>query len=90
MSLIFDPKSIFGTGQENEWLEGEVDGVLADFLVVGEGKVMRISDHLGWEEASCLVCAGVAAWSGLAIREEDGFDPRCVCQTFKMRRVKSW
>ncbi|KAF8858721.1 hypothetical protein BDZ45DRAFT_704638 [Acephala macrosclerotiorum] len=71
VSLIFDPKSIFGTGQENEWLEGEVDGVLADFLVVGEGKVMRISDHLGWEEASCLVCAGVAAWSGLAIREED-------------------
>ena len=70
MSTIFDQKNIYRREQEREWFGGEVDGVLGDYLVVAGQKVVKIPEYLGWEEASCLPCAGLTAWSGLAMNGE--------------------
>jgi NADPH:quinone reductase-like Zn-dependent oxidoreductase len=43
------------------------DGVLREFGAFDETGVVRIPDHLSFEEAACLPCAGVTAWHALAI-----------------------
>lgn len=63
--LIVDQVSLTGSEQERAWLGGEVEGVLASHLVVGEEKVVGVPRGLGWSEASALPCAGVTAWSAL-------------------------
>jgi NADPH:quinone reductase-like Zn-dependent oxidoreductase len=67
VSPIFDQKSITGQEQSRQWLGGEVDGVLATHVVFSEEKVVKIPEHLSWVEAACLPCAGLTAWSALAI-----------------------
>ena len=44
---------------------GAIDGVLAEFLLVDQDGLVRIPDHLSFEEAACLPCAGVTAWNAL-------------------------
>ncbi len=57
------------------WLDGEVteakarsalggggEGMLAEYVVLHEDGVVRIPDHLSYEEAATLPCAGVTAW----------------------------
>jgi NADPH:quinone reductase-like Zn-dependent oxidoreductase len=44
----------------------ELDGWLTEFVVVAEEALVRIPDHLSFEEASTLPCAAVTAWSALA------------------------
>lgn len=61
---IFDQDSI--TGQEQTWLGGEIDGVLATHLLFAEGKLVIFPQHLSWAEAACLPCAGLTAWNALA------------------------
>ena len=46
-------------------LGGSLDGVLADHVLLGEHGVTRVPDHLSWEEAATLPCAGLTAWSAL-------------------------
>jgi NADPH:quinone reductase-like Zn-dependent oxidoreductase len=46
-------------------LGGPVDGVLAEATVLREGGLVAIPDHLSFEEAACLPCAGVTAWNCL-------------------------
>ncbi|QYJ16479.1 Alcohol dehydrogenase [Rubrobacter xylanophilus DSM 9941] len=46
-------------------LGGAVDGVLAEYVVFEEMGVVKIPDHLSFEEAATLPCAGVTAWVGL-------------------------
>ena len=46
-------------------LGGALDGVLAEEAVLHEGGLVAIPDHLSFEEAACLPCAGVTAWSCL-------------------------
>ena len=46
-------------------LGGTLDGVLAEFMCVNEQGVSRIPDHLSDEEAACLPCAGLTAWSAV-------------------------
>lgn len=65
VSPILDQKSITGHEQAREWLGGDVDGVLATHCVFPENKLVKIPDHLTWEEAACLPCAGLTAWSAL-------------------------
>jgi threonine dehydrogenase-like Zn-dependent dehydrogenase len=48
------------------WLGGEVDGVLANYVVFSEERVVRVPAHLSWAEATCLPCAGLTAWNALA------------------------
>ncbi len=43
-------------------LGGEIDGVLAEYVVLSEEGVVTIPDHLSYEEAATLPCAAVTAW----------------------------
>ena len=43
-------------------LGGSVDGVLAEQVALPASGVVKIPDHLSFEEASTLPCAGVTAW----------------------------
>ena len=44
---------------------GSVSGMLAEMVVATEDSLVRIPDHLTYEEASTLPCAGVTAWNAL-------------------------
>ena len=44
---------------------GSVSGMLAEMIVATEDSLVRIPDHLTFEEASTLPCAGVTAWNAL-------------------------
>ena len=46
-------------------LGGMVDGVLAEFAVLNETGVIKIPDHLSFEEAATLPCAALTAWNAL-------------------------
>jgi len=47
-------------------LGGDVDGMLAEFVVLRESGLVRIPQHLSFEEAATLPCAAVTAWNALA------------------------
>jgi NADPH:quinone reductase-like Zn-dependent oxidoreductase len=47
-------------------LGGDIDGVLADFVVLKETGLVSIPDHLSFQEAATLPCAAVTAWNALA------------------------
>ncbi len=49
-------------GAGSQW-----DGVLREFGALDEDGLVRIPEHLSFEEASTLPCAGVTAWHALAI-----------------------
>ncbi|WP_330283701.1 zinc-dependent alcohol dehydrogenase family protein [Streptomyces sp. NBC_00588] len=40
-------------------------GMLAEYVRLDETAAVRVPDHLTWEEAACLPCAGVTAWNAL-------------------------
>lgn len=46
-------------------LGGALDGVLTEEAVLREGGLTAIPDHLSFEEAACLPCAGLTAWNCL-------------------------
>lgn len=46
-------------------LGGDVDGMLAELVLLDESGVVKIPEHLSYEEASTLPCAGVTAWNAL-------------------------
>lgn len=46
-------------------LGGLIDGMLAEEVILSADGVVRIPDHLTFEEAATLACAGVTAWSAL-------------------------
>lgn len=46
-------------------LGGEIDGVLAEEVSLPEDGLVRVPDHLSFEEASTLPCAAVTAWHAL-------------------------
>src|SRR5713226_7735670 len=53
-------------GQEySAQLGGSLDGMLTEFAVLCEEGVVQIPDHLSFEEAAALPCAGVTAWNAL-------------------------
>jgi NADPH:quinone reductase-like Zn-dependent oxidoreductase len=41
------------------------DGMLAEYALAHERDCVRVPDHLSFEEAACLPCAGVTAWHAL-------------------------
>ena len=47
-------------------LGGDIDGMLADFVVLKEDGLVALPDHLSFQEAATLPCAGVTAWNALA------------------------
>jgi NADPH:quinone reductase-like Zn-dependent oxidoreductase len=44
---------------------GAVDGMLSELIVSHEDGLVHIPDHLSYEEAATLPCAGLTAWNGL-------------------------
>ena len=47
-------------------LGGDIDGMLADFVVLKEEGLVALPDHLSFQEAATLPCAAVTAWNALA------------------------
>ena len=50
-------------------LGGDIDGMLAEYVVLRETGLVRIPDHLSFDEAATLPCAAVTAWNALATGE---------------------
>jgi NADPH:quinone reductase-like Zn-dependent oxidoreductase len=46
-------------------LGGDVDGMLAEYVLLHEDGVVRFPEHLSYEEAATLPCAAVTAWNAL-------------------------
>lgn len=46
-------------------LGGDIDGMLATEVVLAEQGLVRIPEHLSYEEASTLPCAALTAWNAL-------------------------
>jgi len=46
-------------------LGGDVDGMLAEYALLAEDGVVLFPEHLSYEEAATLPCAGVTAWNAL-------------------------
>lgn len=46
-------------------LGGDIDGMLAESVVLNQNGLVRIPEHLSFEEAATLPCAGVTAWNAL-------------------------
>lgn len=46
-------------------LGGDIDGMIAEQIVLSEDGVVKIPEHLSWEQAATLPCAGVTAWNAL-------------------------
>jgi NADPH:quinone reductase-like Zn-dependent oxidoreductase len=58
-------------GAARSALGGEIDGVLAEKVILKERGVVPIPHHLSFEEAATLPCAAVTAWNALTT----DFDP---------------
>lgn len=50
-------------------LGGDIDGMLADYVVLKEAGLVTVPDHLSFQEAATLPCAAVTAWNALAMGE---------------------
>ena len=54
-------------------LGGDVDGMLAEYVALDATGVVRLPEHLSYEEGATLPCAGVTAWN--AVVTEAGTRP---------------
>jgi NADPH:quinone reductase-like Zn-dependent oxidoreductase len=48
-------------------LGGTADGMLAEHVVLEDEGVVKVPDHLSYEEAATLPCAGLTAWHALVV-----------------------
>ena len=48
-------------------LGGDVDGMIAEYVVLPEEGVVRFPAHLSYEEAATLPCAALTAWNALMV-----------------------
>jgi NADPH:quinone reductase-like Zn-dependent oxidoreductase len=46
-------------------LGGDIDGMLAEYVLLAQDGAVPFPEHLSYEEASTLPCAGVTAWNAL-------------------------
>jgi NADPH:quinone reductase-like Zn-dependent oxidoreductase len=47
-------------------LGGDIDGMLAEYVVLKENGLVALPEHLSFEEAATLPCAAVTAWNALS------------------------
>jgi NADPH:quinone reductase-like Zn-dependent oxidoreductase len=50
-------------------LGGDIDGTLAEYMVLNETGLVAIPEHLSYQEAATLPCAAVTAWNALSSGE---------------------
>ena len=55
----------FTQGSPPAALGSPLDGTLAEYVVFPESGLLKIPEHLSFEEAATLPCAGVTAWNAL-------------------------
>lgn len=55
----------FGPAQQASSLGGEVDGMLAEYVVLPEHALVKIPETLTFAEAATLPCAAVTSWNAL-------------------------
>jgi NADPH:quinone reductase-like Zn-dependent oxidoreductase len=48
-------------------LGGDIDGMLAEYVLLKQAGLVRIPDHLNFEEAATLPCAALTAWNALIV-----------------------
>ena len=48
-------------------LGGDIDGMLAEFIVLKETGLVALPEHLSFQEAATLPCAAVTAWNALSV-----------------------
>ena len=48
-------------------LGGSVDGMLAEYVSIEEDALLKLPDHLTFEEGATLPCAGLTAWQSLMV-----------------------
>ncbi|MFT4113868.1 zinc-dependent alcohol dehydrogenase family protein [Silvibacterium sp.] len=46
-------------------LGGDIDGMLAESVVLDQNGLVSVPEHLSWEEAATLPCAAVTAWNAV-------------------------
>lgn len=51
--------------EDSSGLGGDVDGVLREYAVFDARILTKVPEHLSYEEASTIACAGVTAWTAL-------------------------
>jgi NADPH:quinone reductase-like Zn-dependent oxidoreductase len=51
--------------RSKEALGGDVDGMLAEYVLLAQEGVVHFPEHLSYEEAATRPCAGVTAWNAL-------------------------
>lgn len=63
----FQTNYITGTEKHSSLsaLGGDVDGVLREYAVFNAEILTKIPEHLSYEEAATIACAGVTAWTAL-------------------------
>ena len=54
-------------------LGGDIDGMLAEYVILKETGLVALPEHLSFEEAATLPCAAVTAWNAL---DAGNLDPR--------------
>jgi NADPH:quinone reductase-like Zn-dependent oxidoreductase len=47
-------------------LGGSLDGMLTEYALLDEDALLHVPEHLSYQDAACLPCAGVTAWNALA------------------------
>jgi NADPH:quinone reductase-like Zn-dependent oxidoreductase len=57
--------AMFTQGDPPAALGSPLDGVLTEYAVFNRKGLLRVPDHLSFEEAATLPCAGVTAWNAL-------------------------
>ena len=48
-------------------LGGSVDGMLSEYAVIDEDALLKLPEHLSFEEGASLPCAGLTAWQALSV-----------------------
>ncbi|MGI9422249.1 MAG: zinc-dependent alcohol dehydrogenase family protein [Hyphomicrobiaceae bacterium] len=48
-------------------LGGAIDGVLCEDVILSANGIVRVPDHLSFDEAATLPCAALTAWNALAV-----------------------
>ncbi|KAL4791063.1 alcohol dehydrogenase [Aspergillus venezuelensis] len=63
---IWDLTNLTGTEEEPaKALGGDVDGVLREYAVFDQEVLVKLPEHLSWEEGATVTCAGTTAWTSL-------------------------
>ena len=56
-------------GKARHALGGDIDGMLAEYVVLKDSGLVAIPEHLSFQEAATLPCAAVTAWNALSAGE---------------------